>query len=178
MERKSVDKYSEETPKRKKIKLLKKKDNSPKNEKKSKKDYVKDIINSVQEKQKNLEKLEASQENIDKKITILKKEINDWMKKSGREKISWNNRSINTFSCSKLKRTDPSDILEFVGKSYGNDSLEKVIAELDKLHTLKYEGQYDIRFLSDEKTEKKSRKKRKQSVIENPSKKKKLELIL
>lgn len=138
---------------------------------------VKGIITVVQEQKKKIEDIEKNHDKIRNKVKNLKKDIYEWMKKSGNEKIVFNSHSFNPHHCVALKRTSPSDILDVVLERYGEDNLRKVIDELDRLHTVKYEGQYDVRFLS-EVGEKRSRAKNGKPKTERPEKKPKNILIL
>ncbi len=143
-----------------------------------KSERLKTVISNVKGQKRKLEDIEKGQERIEKKIKRIKKEINDWMQKTEKQKLIWNNRSFHTFTCATLKRTEPGDILEILEKMYGEDVLEKVVKELEKLHATKYDGQYDVRFLSNEENEKKHRKKSEKTSDIKSSKKKKLSLIL
>jgi hypothetical protein len=140
---------------KKKIKLVKKPSESPAQNNKAEK--VKKITEIVSENYQNRDRVEKEELEISRKRDRLKQELAIWMKEIGKEKILWNDRSINPISCVKIGRTEASDILEAVGHLYGEDSMIKVSEELNKLHVIKHEGKFDVKFEKDKRVAVKTR---------------------
>lgn len=107
--------------------------NTPSKEKKEK---IKNLILDVQSKKRKIEDIDNQKFVINEKMEKLKKEVYSWMNRTGQKKVLWNNRSIHQHQCLKLKRTEPSDVLEIVAELYSEEVLQNVIQELGNFSLL------------------------------------------
>lgn len=106
------------------------------------------MLSNVQTKRSELEVIQDEQDRIRKKIQQLKTEVAVWIKQSEKSAIKCNDHYFRTYKYVPLPRIEAKDVLQMVERFYGEDALMRVADELDRLHKAKYDGQFDIRFLT------------------------------
>lgn len=124
---------------------------------------VKSIITTVKEKKKSLRNYEKDKEDLEEKIASLKREIAVWMKNIGKKTLRYGDHSFNSTTKIKVPRTESRDVLDVVEDLFGEEKLEKVVKQLDKLHSAKYDGQYQIRIVDSKKKQQEQIKVRKRA---------------
>jgi hypothetical protein len=131
---------------------------------------LRQILSAVKNKKQKRDELENTQRDIQQKLESLKKEVHEWMETTETDTLKWEGHGFNKKEKVQIPRVTVGDVLEIVREKYGEESMDRVIDEVDKRHTELNANKYELKLVSKNSTKKKvvepstSKKKQKTSL--------------
>jgi hypothetical protein len=104
------------------------------------------MVELAKERKRKRQALEAQQREIRKRAEELKKEVSGWMQEEELDQVSCHGIGFNQKIKYRSEPTTISDVILIIRDMFGEDNMNKVIKEVDILHTKKNANNYEIKF--------------------------------
>lgn len=114
----------------------------------SQKAILRGIIDTVKGKKEKRDKIEDDQRELHMRIEALKEEVHGWMTSTDTERVKWEGHGIKKKEKAKIQRITIGDVLDIVMNTYGEQAMDSVIQEVQRIHVASNANQYELKLIS------------------------------